>query len=235
MLRRFLRCKIWRHICKHFQWLGKQLCFTTMECVHFPLVCTEPTDTSSTFKRSPRTFGSLRRTLKPSQKHSVTRTTAVQEVCLIQDSLTHITYPWITAPLWVNTVSPLHMAPWDISLSFQRHDNRVTGGLSAAWWMALSLRDRRLGPSAKVIWFRSGVLAHVHVDGKKPMAQNSQKAEFGSVGGAISFFSPQKRLLILDISSDVCSHSCVWLDFDNFSELTVLSWKHLWNEKQTKY
>lgn len=52
MLRWLLRCKIWRHICKHFQWLGKQLCFTTMECVHFPLVCTEPTDTSSTFKQS---------------------------------------------------------------------------------------------------------------------------------------------------------------------------------------
>ncbi len=37
------------------------------------------------------------------------------------------------------------------------------------------------------------MLAHVHVDGKKPMAQNSQKAEFGSVGGAISFSYPTEK------------------------------------------
>lgn len=30
------RCKIWAHICKHFQWSGKQLCFTKKECVSIP-------------------------------------------------------------------------------------------------------------------------------------------------------------------------------------------------------
>lgn len=178
MLRWLLRCKIWRHICKHFQWLGKQLCFTTMECVHFPLVCTEPTDNSSTFKQ----FHSLRRTLNPSLKHSLTRTTPIQEVCPIHNSFTRITSPWITPPLRVKTQSHLHMAPWDISLSFQIHDNRVTGCL---WCDGCLFLPR---PSAEIVRFKS-MLAHVHVDGKKPLAQDRiRKHEFRSVGGTIPFY-----------------------------------------------
>lgn len=172
LLRWLSRCKIWLHICKHFRWFGKRLCFTTMECVHFPLLCTEPTDTLGTFERSPRRIGSLRRTLKLSQKRSVRRAAAVQEVCLIQDSLTHITNPWITTPLGVNNGSHLHMAPWDIILGFQRHEWQ--GRLSAVWWMDLSLRDCRLCPGAKVIWFRSSMLARVHVDGKKPVSLRTE-------------------------------------------------------------